>query len=73
LLLCTGGVLMDEESGANKLRRIVNWCDMQEEWYFDDHDMDYVLKLFEACMDADVDMIEDIPNEILAKHGVVIE
>jgi len=51
---------MEDETGADKLRRIVKWADMQDESHFDELSVKQVIALFEKCMKADVDLIEDI-------------
>lgn len=51
------------ESGIDRLRRIVKWCNWQNESYFDELDMFDIIFLFmEVTERHDLDMIEDMKN-----------
>ena len=58
---------MDETAGIDKLRKIVRWADFQIESNFDNLSVKQIIKLFEKCQEAGVDVIEDI-EETLAKE-----
>ena len=60
-------VFMEDETGIEKLRRIVTWADWQDEYYFDGLSIEEIIRLFElVTVKAGVDMITDVDENDFA-------